>query len=99
MFDYTIQFNGGGRIPQYPGSLTSNETKFSPYTVMNAQVTKYFRYWSIYLGSENLTDFTQSNPVAGADNPFGSGFDATNVWGPVMGRKIYLGLRFNLNYE
>ena len=99
MFDYTIQFNGGGRIPQYPGSLTSNETKFSPYTVMNAQVTKYFRYWSIYLGSENLTDFTQSNPVAGADNPFGPGFDATNVWGPVMGRKIYLGLRFNLNYE
>jgi outer membrane receptor for ferrienterochelin and colicins len=97
MFDYTIQFNGGGRIPDY--QLSSGDSEFSPYTIMNAQVTKYFRYWNIYLGSENLTNFTQKNPISGADNPFGPEFSATNVWGPVVGRKIYLGLRFTLNYE
>lgn len=101
MFDYTIQFNGGGRLPNYQihESLNTSPTKFDPYTVMNAQVTKYFRYWNIYAGVENLADFKQKNPIAGADNPFGPDFNATNVWGPVIGRKMYVGLRFSLNYE
>ncbi len=105
MFDYTIQFNGGGRIPRYPVEemeqidFADDYFEFAPYTVMNAQITKYFRYWNIYVGAENLTDFVQKNPIAGADNPFGPDFDATNIWGPVMGRKIYAGLRFSLNYE
>lgn len=105
MFDYTIQFNGGGRIPRVyeewmdRADISGDFFEFSPYTVMNAQITKYFRYWNVYLGAENFTDFKQKNPVAGADDPFGSDFDATNVWGPVMGRRIYLGLRFSLNYQ
>ncbi len=105
MFDYTIQFNGGGRIPRYPVEgietmlLPADYYEFSPYTVMNAQITKYFRHWNIYLGSENLTGFMQENPVAGAAEPFGPDFDATNIWGPVMGRRIYMGVRFLLNYE
>jgi len=105
MFDYTIQLNGGGRIPRYPvegmdrTDFPSDYFEFPSYTVMNAQITKYFRYWSMYLGSENLTGFMQENPVAGADNPFGPNFDATNIWGPVMGRRIYAGLRFTLNYD
>ncbi|MEE4286740.1 MAG: hypothetical protein V2I31_11335, partial [Mariniphaga sp.] len=105
MFDYTIQFNGGGRIPRVHeewmdrADISGDYFEFSPYTVMNAQITKYFRYWNIYLGAENLTDFKQLNPVTGANDPFGPNFDATNVWGPVKGRRVYLGLRFNLNYE
>ena len=100
MFDYTVQFNGGGRIPNYPteGMPVTSDT-FSPYTIMNGQVTKFFRYWNIYLGSENLTNFKQKNPIAGAANPFGPEFDATNVWGPTIGRKIYVGVRFSLNYD
>ena len=105
MFDYTIQFNGGGRIPRHPPETTEQMNvpadfyEFSPFTLMNAQVTKYFRHWNIYVGSENLTNFKQLNPVAGADEPYGPEFDATNVWGPVKGRRIYLGMRFNLNYD
>ena len=105
MFDYTIQFNGGGRIPRYPMenmelmNVSGDYYEFSPYTVMNAQVTKYFRYWNIYVGAENLTGFMQKNPIAGVYEPFGPDFDATNIWGPVMGQRIYMGLRFLLNYE
>jgi hypothetical protein len=105
MFDYTLQLNGGGRISR-PGETLQNMIKipadyieFQPYTVMNAQVTKYFRYWNIYLGAENITDFMQPNPVEGAETPYNPGFDATNIWGPVAGRKIYIGVRFQLNYE
>jgi len=105
MFDYTIQFNGGGRIPRHPSDgmelmqVSSDYYEFSPYIIMNAQITKYFRYWNIYLGSENLTNFKQKNPISGADDPFGPQFDATTIWGPTIGRKIYIGLRFILNYE
>lgn len=104
MFDYTVQFNGGGRIPHHPqngmGEIDFGaNTKFSPYTLMNAQITKYFRYWNIYVGSENLTNFKQKNPIAGANDPFGPEFDATSVWGPTIGRKIYVGLRFMLEKE
>ena len=53
----------------------------------------------VYLGAENLANFKQKNPIVSADNPYGTDFDATNVWGPVLGRRIYLGLRFNLNYK
>lgn len=105
MFDYTVQFNGGGRIPrpyktmQNIADISQDYFEFQPYTVMNAQVTRYFRYWNIYLGSENLTNFKQPNPIEGADSPYSQIFDATNIWGPVVGRKVYMGIRFLLNYN
>jgi outer membrane receptor for ferrienterochelin and colicins len=103
MFDYTVQFNGGGRLPLVLEDMTHrmnhNYPEFPSYTIMNAQVTRYFRKWSVYAGSENLTDFMQMHPVQGADNPFEPGFDATQIWGPVSGRRIYAGIRFTLNYN
>jgi len=104
MFDFTIQLNGGGRLPVYHASGAGSDgesmsSEFPSYTLMNLQISRFFRYLNIYLGSENLTDFTQDHPVLGADNPYLPGFDATNIWGPVMGRRIYAGIRFTLNYE
>lgn len=103
MFDYTVQLNGGGRLPVVPVSHGNHiqvaETEFPSYTVMNAQITRYFRKWSVYAGSENLTDYMQMHPVIGADKPFEPGFDATRIWGPVSGRRIYAGIRFTLDYD
>ena len=104
MFDFTAQFNGGGRLPEIMGSVTGSvyeslPSEFPAYTLMNAQITRYYRYWNIYFGSENLTDFIQDSPVLGAHHPYSKGFDATNIWGPVMGRRIYAGIRFTLNYN
>jgi hypothetical protein len=39
----------------------------------------------------------QSHPIIDAGNPRGDNFDATMIWGPVHGRKIYAGLRFNID--
>jgi len=102
MFDYTVQFNGGGRLPLLSDAslnLAGMDEEFPSYTVMNAQVTRYFRYWSIYAGAENLTDYIQHHAVIGHESPFNQGFDATRIWGPVSGRRIYMGLRFTLNYN
>ena len=95
-FDLTAQFNGGGRMPT-PDSMESlwNET-FSSHTVVNGQITKYFRNWNIYVGVENLFDYRQDNPIVDAANPRSDNFDATMIWGPVHGRKFFGGLRYTI---
>lgn len=98
-FDLTGQFNGGGRMPTVDAANPMWETTFKPYTVVNAQITKYFRKWSVYLGGENLFDFKQKHPIIDAENPRGDNFDASMVWGPVHGRKIYAGIRFNISRD
>lgn len=88
--DFTTQFNGGGRMPD-GGTWSST---YEPFTLMNAQVTKYFRKWSVYVGSENMSNFTMANPIIDAANPWGNDFDASMVWGPVHGISLYGGIRF-----
>jgi outer membrane receptor for ferrienterochelin and colicin len=100
-FDYTVQFNGDGRIPDlgtHPEAAVMG-THFDAFTVMNAQITKYFRRGSFYVGVENLTDFRQKHAILGADDPFGSHFDGSLVWGPIHGRKFYAGLRFAIDRD
>ncbi len=100
-FDIASQFNGNGRIPSTsanPETYRLEET-YSPFTIINAQITKYFRIWSIYIGVENITNFTQKNPIIAADNPFGENFDATMIWGPIHGRKFFAGIRFAIERE
>ena len=98
-FDLTGQFNGGGRMPTPDAVNPLWEPDFKAYTVVNAQITKYFRRWSIYVGAENLFDYKQSHPIIDAENPRGDNFDGSMVWGPVHGRKIYAGLRFNISRD
>ncbi len=98
-FDLTGQFNGGGRLPEPDATQPLWDKTFDAFTIVNGQVTRYFRTWSVYLGSENIFDFEQKNPIIDAHNPRGDNFDGTMVWGPVHGRKIYLGFRFNLSRD
>ncbi|MBQ9339039.1 MAG: TonB-dependent receptor [Paludibacteraceae bacterium] len=108
-FDLTAQFNGGGRMPdgfndyllttigsnQYY-TATDGSLYYRWYPQLMAQVTKYFRTCSVYLGAENMTNFRQDSPVLHADAPFSEDFDASMAWGPVTGWKIYLGFRWSL---
>ncbi len=98
-YDLTGQFNGQTRLPTtaaHPENM--QQDKRSPaYTIVNAQITRYFRKWNIYLGGENLTNFTQKDPILAADDPFGDHFDSSMIWGPVMGIKVYAGLRYTLD--
>jgi outer membrane receptor protein involved in Fe transport len=98
-FDFTTQFNGGGRMPEPDPVAPLWNKEYAAYSIMNAQITKYFRTWSVYLGSENLTNFTQNNPIIDVANPMSNDFDASMVWGPVHGRKFYVGLRWSLDRD
>jgi outer membrane receptor for ferrienterochelin and colicins len=100
--DFTWQWNGRRRImqPNENGSHDSyNSIKsiFAPdFSTINAQVSRKFTYFEWYLGAENLTGFKQKNPIFGANDPFGSKFDAGMTWGPVTGATVYSGFRYKL---
>ncbi|RKR15297.1 outer membrane receptor protein involved in Fe transport [Maribacter vaceletii] len=98
-FDYTLHSMGKKRLPD----TSSNPEKYQlgeyslPYNHMNAQITKVFsNTFEVYLGGENLSNVQQASPVLGADNPFGSNFDTTIVYAPIMGRMFYGGFRFKI---
>jgi outer membrane receptor for ferrienterochelin and colicins len=98
-YDYTLQINGPGRIPSTSGNPVEHRLmeSFGTYSVTNAQITRYFKNFEVYLGGENIFNYTQPHPVIDAGDPFGNYFDGSLVWGPVMGRKIYAGFRFLIN--
>ncbi len=100
-FDYTLQMNGGGRVQSTAANTAPNQRAnyFDPYEIMNLQVTKYFRKWNMYLGAENIANFRQDNPIIAGDDPFGPEFDSSLTWGPVLGRRIYIGLRYFIDRE
>ena len=127
-FDLTAQFNGEGRmpdgfkIPEIDGQLSkqyftdqSGQVHHKWYPQLLGQVTKYFRTWSIYLGAENMTNYTQDSPIVGDRlevkgerqeargtgfvNPHSATYDASMIWAPIHGWKLYLGFRWALERE
>lgn len=93
-FDATLQLNGGGRMPT-PVNGMWNE-RFPAYEQVSAQITRWFRHFSIYVGGENLTGFRQKQTIINADDPWSATFDPTIVWGPVHGAMFYTGIRINV---
>ena len=122
-FDLTAQFNGEGRMPdgfvipegskQY--RISNGQVYHKWYPQLLGQVTKYFRTWSIYLGAENMTNYTQDSPIVGDRlevkgerqeargtgfvNPHSATYDASMIWAPIHGWKLYLGFRWALERE
>lgn len=87
-FDVTGQLNGEGELYDH--------RKYPAYVQLQAQVTREFRHFSIYVGGENLTNYKMADPVLHPHHPWSSSFDATQIWGPVTGAMAYIGIRFKL---
>lgn len=106
VFDFMTELRDGD------GELLYPEGYAPAYPLLYLQVTKRFKGIDIYLGAENLTNFRQKNVILGtADASSGmmsghdsmaavdaslSDFDASAVWGPIMGARFYIGVRFTL---
>ena len=87
-FDVTGQLNGGG--------VLYDRSKYPAYFQLQAQITREFRHFSIYLGGENLTNYKISDPIKHAHNPWSTAFDATQIWGSVTGAMAYIGIRIKI---
>lgn len=90
-FDFTAQLNGPSRIPDFAGGGES-----PVYPMLFAQITKKFRDLDVYVGVENLTNYKQENPIVDAQNPYSENFNASLIWGPLMGTRVHAGLRFTI---
>ncbi|MGC6431713.1 MAG: TonB-dependent receptor [Jejuia sp.] len=98
-FDATFNWLGDQRFASTAGNPIGLQLPERTPTVatLNAQIIKVFSpKFEVYLGGENITNVRQSNPVLGADNPFGANFDSTFVYGPIFGSMYYAGLRFRV---
>ena len=99
-FDSTFNWLGAQR---FPSTIQSTEEfrlpNYSPsFSTLNLQLTRVFSdQFEVYIGGENITNTRQNNPILSPDDPFGSNFDSTFVYGPIFGSMYYTGLRFKLN--
>ena len=94
VFDVTGQINGPARIPSF---AADTEEKTSPvFPMFYAQVTRKLKNMDIYIGGENLMNYRQPDPIISADDPFSPQFNASIIWGPLMGIRVYAGMRLSL---
>jgi len=100
-FDYTLNVVGKKRLP----STKSNPVEYQledfskTYATMNAQVSKTFgmtKNFTVYLGVENLGNYYQKDPIIAPDDAFGPYFDTNLLWGPLVGRMFYSGIRYHI---
>ena len=98
-FDVTCNYIGQSRIPNYYDNHNAlvAESWSDPFYLFNTQITKSWDEFDVYIGSENISNVTQDNPILHAHNPSSLNFDASLVYAPVMGRSFYLGLRYKID--
>ena len=98
-FDYTINWKSQKRIPDTFSNpeVYQLAAKSPAFFLMNAQISKSWqKLFEVYVGVENIMDFKQDNPILASDQPFGPYFDSSLIWGPIMGRSFYVGLRYKI---
>ena len=98
-FDTTIHWQGQQRVPRNGLTpITKPDGSNSPaYALLNAQITRVFsNKFELYVGGENITNYTQDTPIIDADNPFGSYFDASMNYAPVLSGVYYIGFRYKI---
>ena len=110
IFDFTASVNGPARVYSFMEALAGPDGKplyrngYTPaFPMLYAQVTRRFKGVDIYIGGENLTGFRQKDVILGVPdaasgvvNARQPSFDASAVWGPLMGARFYAGVRFTL---
>jgi outer membrane receptor for ferrienterochelin and colicins len=97
----TLQWIGQQRLIWYDvgfhdhGQAQTAQSNQSPaYYLLNLQITRKFEKWEAYLGCENLSNYFQHHSILSANDTGSKYFDASQVYAPLMGRRIYVGLRW-----
>lgn len=97
-FDATFSLYGKMRLHDLhlPDGTMLHDQMSSRVPQVLAQVTHHFRRFDVYVGGENLANFTQPDPIVSATDPWAPTFDATRVWAPIVGTIVYAGFRMEI---
>jgi len=105
--DVTGNWYGPMRLPILPYDY---RPEYSPwFCTANIQFTKKFDYGlELYAGMKNIFDFVPKDPLIRAfdpfnknvndhvNNPYGYTFDTSYNYASMQGRRVFLGIRYNL---
>ncbi|MCC6411591.1 MAG: TonB-dependent receptor [Saprospiraceae bacterium] len=98
-FNTHMQIVGSQRLPdnsEVPHEYIHDFPQNSPvYGILNAQITRHWPKFEIYVGGENLTGFQQHNAIIAANDPWSPYFNGSQIWGPMMRQVGYVGVRFS----
>ena len=83
-------------VSDYKGLLTASYQ--TPLKKWQFDLTSQFNGGG-RMPTPDASNYKQPNPIIDASNPRGDNFDGSMVWGPVHGRKIYAGIRFNISRD
>ena len=108
-FNITMNIVGPQRLPHLHPPFGNDlplyrlQSEYAPtYIMLNAHINKSFKGgWQVYIGAENLTNYTQEQPILGYQDPFNqsntieyANFDATSIFAPVFGVQVYAGVKY-----
>lgn len=94
-FDVTLLYYGKSRLPNRSMFASDELPDYSPsYITGYAQLIRNWKRWKLYGGIENLTNYKQTIPVLGYQNPYSNQFESGYIWAPLEGRMFYFGLRY-----
>jgi outer membrane receptor for ferrienterochelin and colicins len=99
-FDLTFNWLGTQVLPYTVSNAGIDQfpAESAPYTLANVQCTRIVgKQFEVYVGGENVTNYRQPKAILGANDPFGTNFDASIVYAPIFGRMFYGGLRYKLD--
>lgn len=98
----SAQFVGKQLFPEHRGApntldLTGHIGTTPAYQLFNIHINKRFTdRFEIYVGGENLGNFMQENPIIDYENPFSDYFNASHVYGPTLGIRGYMGIKWTI---
>ncbi len=97
--NFTLGWQSAKKLPENRAIkyLKLKHEDSSSFFTSNLQISKIFKQrWDVYVGVENLFDYTQKYPIISAEQPWQFAFNAGRIWGPIRGREIYMGVRFTI---
>ena len=95
VFDFTTQINGPTRLPNLNG-YNEKASYSEVFPIFFGQITHNSKRFDVYLGAENIFNYRQKNPIIDPQMPFGRDFDSSLIWGPLMGTRLYAGIRLRI---
>jgi outer membrane receptor for ferrienterochelin and colicins len=98
MFNLRTQIVGPQRLPdnsKVPHKYIHDFPEVSPtYSIWSGQVTRSWKKFEIYAGLENFSNFQQHHAIIAAAEPWSPYFNGSQLWAPMMGRVVNMGVRF-----
>ncbi len=98
-WSHTFARTGAQRLSDsyYPDAQVSGDMSPAYFTYSSQLMYLYNKQFEIYVGGENITGFTQKQPVYMQLDRLDPLLESALIWGPINKQIFYLGINVNLN--